>query len=123
MVGDAEPHVPAGGLDGEVDRGVGGRVLSGILHQVTDYFSDAMHIHAHAGQIRSYVDVDLPSVEGCLEVVQGDTDRACDVLDFQLELHLLRVQLGHLRSFADQTVQTVGFFFNDREQVDSRLFL
>ena len=104
------------GLGGNANGSAGGRILGGVFEQVHQDFLDAGRIHAGGGKIGGNPDFHGMLSQKLLQFFQGFVDRGANRSGFEVKLHLVRVDLGHLGGFPDQAIEAVAFLVDDGQQ-------
>ncbi len=96
-----------------------GRILRSVFQQLHQHLGNPLQVNAHRRQVSGDLNLDFAAGERLFRFFQPGLDHLADGVGLAAQFHLLGIELCHLGGFADQPVQAVGFFVDDREQVFS----
>ncbi len=115
-IGDAGDDEITGELRGDGDGLSSGRILIGVFKQMDQSFAGARNIHTDARQAGLYVHVHDAISERELTFAHGGGNNVFDGPRFKFEFDFAGVQARHFAGFADEAIQTIGFFVDDGEK-------
>src|SRR5581483_2501745 len=91
------------------------RVLNRVLEQMAQDFYNPCRIHRRPRKLLGNADLDGILRQNLLGFIQGLIDDRTNRIRRKFEFDLIRIELSHFDSFANQTIQTIALFIDHRE--------
>ena len=117
MIRDAGYNFTLAKLDRDLNPCTRRGISAGVIEQVHEYFGDTVHIHSDHRQFVRDSGLQRVALQGWSRFVDGGLDRFAHLMWVEMKFQLVRIQLRHFGGFANQAIEPVALFIDDRQQI------